>query len=112
MCIRDSLYDLFRSTLCDHGTAAVAAFRSHINDIVCGLDHIQIMLDDNYRIAAVCQSVEDFHQLMHLSLIHICLEDLISAKTGINTMTAEDPMTAVAIGTGKYVEFLAGYRDN
>ena len=40
------------------------------------------------------------------------LEDLISAKTGINTMTAEDPMTAVAIGTGKYVEFLAGYREN
>ena len=40
------------------------------------------------------------------------LEDLISAKTGINTMTAEDPMTAVAIGTGKYVEFLAGYRED
>ena len=39
------------------------------------------------------------------------LEDLICEKTGINTMTAEDPMTAVAIGTGKYVEFLAGYRD-
>ena len=33
------------------------------------------------------------------------LEELIEAKTGINTMTAEDPMTAVAIGTGKYVEF-------
>ena len=40
------------------------------------------------------------------------LEDLIAAKTGINTMTAEDPMTAVAIGTGKYVEFLAGYRED
>ena len=40
------------------------------------------------------------------------LEDLIAYKTGINTMTAEDPMTAVAIGTGKYVEFLAGYSDN
>ena len=39
------------------------------------------------------------------------LEDLIAEKTGINTMTAEDPMTAVAIGTGKYVEFLAGYKD-
>ena len=37
------------------------------------------------------------------------LEDLIAAKTGINTMTAEDPMTAVAVGTGKYVEFLSGY---
>lgn len=39
------------------------------------------------------------------------LEDLIENKTGINTMTAEDPMTAVAIGTGKYIEFLYGHRD-
>ena len=38
------------------------------------------------------------------------LEELIEEKTGINTMTAEDPMTAVAIGTGKYVEFLSGNR--
>lgn len=34
------------------------------------------------------------------------LEELIESKTGINTMTAEDPMTAVAIGTGKYLEFV------
>ncbi|SKB85892.1 rod shape-determining protein MreB [Lachnospiraceae bacterium] len=40
------------------------------------------------------------------------LEELIADRTGINTMTAEDPMTAVAIGTGRYVEFLAGYRDD
>lgn len=39
------------------------------------------------------------------------LEELIEQKTGITTMTAEDPMTAVAIGTGKYVEFLSGKRD-
>lgn len=39
------------------------------------------------------------------------LEELIHSKTGINTITAEDPMTAVAVGTGKYVEFLAGYKD-
>lgn len=40
------------------------------------------------------------------------LEDLICEKTGITTMTAEDPMTAVAIGTGRYVEYLAGYRED
>ena len=40
------------------------------------------------------------------------LEELIESKTGINTMTAEDPMTAVAIGTGKFIEFLAGYRED
>ena len=36
------------------------------------------------------------------------LEELIESKTGITTMSAEEPMTAVAIGTGKYVEFLSG----
>ena len=40
------------------------------------------------------------------------LEDLIYSKTGINTMTAEDPMTAVAIGTGRYVEFIMGFRED
>ena len=35
------------------------------------------------------------------------LEELIEEKIGINTMTAEDPLTAVAIGTGKYIEYLA-----
>lgn len=40
------------------------------------------------------------------------LEELIEDRTGINTMTADDPMTCVAIGTGKYVEFLSGKRDD
>ncbi len=40
------------------------------------------------------------------------LEELIEDRTGIHTMTAEDPMTAVAIGTGKYIEFLAGYKED
>lgn len=35
------------------------------------------------------------------------LEQLLEEHTGITTMTAEDPMTAVAIGTGQYIEFLA-----
>jgi rod shape-determining protein MreB len=39
------------------------------------------------------------------------LDELIEAKTGINTMVADDPMTAVAIGTGKFVEFLSGHKD-
>lgn len=36
------------------------------------------------------------------------LEELIEAKTGINTVTAEDAMTAVAIGTGRYAEVMEG----
>ena len=36
------------------------------------------------------------------------LEQLIEEKTGITTMTADAPMTAVAIGTGQYIEYLGG----
>lgn len=36
------------------------------------------------------------------------IEELIEEKTGITTMTSEAPTTAVAIGTGKFVEFLSG----
>ena len=39
------------------------------------------------------------------------LEELIEERTGINTMTAEDPMKVVAIGTGQYVEFMNGKKD-
>ena len=39
------------------------------------------------------------------SLLH-GLDQLIESKTGINTMTAEDPMTVVAIGTGQYLDYI------
>ena len=39
------------------------------------------------------------------------LEELIEEKTGINTMTAEDPMKVVAIGTGQFVEFMSGRKE-
>ena len=35
------------------------------------------------------------------------LEELIEERTGINTMTADEPMQVVAIGTGQYVEFMS-----
>lgn len=38
------------------------------------------------------------------------LEELIEERTGINTLTAEDPLTVVAIGTGLYLEQAAGVR--
>ena len=36
------------------------------------------------------------------------LDQLLQEKTGINSMIAEDPLTAVAIGTGKYIEYRQG----
>ncbi len=39
------------------------------------------------------------------------LEEMIEERTGINTMTAEEPMKVVAIGTGQYVEFMSGRKE-
>lgn len=39
------------------------------------------------------------------------LEELIEERTGINTMTADEPMQVVAIGTGQYVELMSARRD-
>ncbi len=36
------------------------------------------------------------------------LDSLIEEKTGISTMIAEEPLTAVAIGTGKFIEYKHG----
>lgn len=40
------------------------------------------------------------------------LDALIEEKTGINTRIAEDPLTAVAVGTGKFIEFMHGKRES
>ncbi len=38
------------------------------------------------------------------------LEELIEARTGVNTITAEEPLLAVAIGTGQYMEMMSAKR--
>ena len=39
------------------------------------------------------------------------LEEMIEERTGINTMTADDPTQVVAIGTGQFVELTSIYRE-
>lgn len=39
------------------------------------------------------------------------LEEMVEERTGINTMTAEEPMKVVAIGTGQYVEFMSSHKN-
>ena len=39
------------------------------------------------------------------------LEEMIEERSGINTMTAEEPTQVVAIGTGEYVELMSARRE-
>ena len=40
------------------------------------------------------------------------LDQLIEEKTGINTFVADDPLSAVAIGTGKFIEYANDQEDD
>src|SRR5512146_2236457 len=49
--------DFFRRSLCDHAPAVVAAFRTQVDDPVGGLDDVEIVLDNDDRIASIYQPV-------------------------------------------------------
>ena len=51
---------IFRCSLCNDLPAFVAPIGANINNIVSGFDHIQIVFDDNNRIALIDQFVQDF----------------------------------------------------
>ncbi len=52
------LGDVPRRSLGDDAAPFVAGTRAHVDDPVAGGDDVEIMLDDNHRIAGVDQSVE------------------------------------------------------
>ena len=69
-CIRyRALGHFFRCTSGNDSSSAVSAFRSDIYDIICGLDYIQVVLNDNYGIAALCQPLKDLNQLVHIGKV-------------------------------------------
>ena len=58
--------DFFRCPRCNDCSAAGTAFRSDVNDIVCSLNNIQIVFNNNDRIPALSQSSEDFCQFVNI----------------------------------------------
>ena len=61
-----ALSDLLRRSPGNHRAALVTAFRPDINQIIRRLNHIQVMFNDNDRIAAVRQSAQNLDQLMDI----------------------------------------------
>ena len=61
-----TLCHLFRRSGCNDGSASLTAFRSQINDIVSGFDNIQIMLNDQHRVACIANPLQDVQQARHI----------------------------------------------
>ena len=58
--------DLLRRAGGDDLTATRAAFRAQIDDPVCGLDHIQVVLNDDDGVAVVAQPMQYVEQLLNV----------------------------------------------
>ena len=50
----------------DQGAAAGAALRSQVDEPVGGLDHVQVVLDDQHRVSGVHQPLQNLQQLLHI----------------------------------------------
>ena len=49
------LHNFFRGAAGEHFAALVAAIRSQVDDVVCGFDHVEIMLDDDHAVSRIHQ---------------------------------------------------------
>ena len=54
--------DFFRRALRDDSTAAIAAFRSQVDDVISNLDDVQIVLDHDDGIAGIRQFLQHVDQ--------------------------------------------------
>ena len=63
---RLDLRDLLRRARRDDRPAARAALRAEVDDPVGGLDHVEVVLDHDHRVAAVDQPVQHLEQQAHV----------------------------------------------
>ena len=56
--------DVFRSPPRNNSPTAPAALRTQVDHVVGGLDHVQVVLDDDDRVALVDEFVQDVQQLV------------------------------------------------
>ena len=54
-----NLCNRLRCTLGDHRTSSVTALGPHINNMVCSLDNVKIMLDNEKTVSSLCKPVKN-----------------------------------------------------
>ena len=66
-CIRSWVFrHFFRCPFCNNCSPAISAFRSDINYIISGLDHVQIVFNYNNCISTIRKSSQNLHQFLNI----------------------------------------------
>src|SRR5256885_6288716 len=55
-------HDLFRSAGRDDFAALIPAFRAEVDDVIGGLEYVEVVLDDDHGVAGVDQAMQDVQQ--------------------------------------------------
>ena len=58
--------DLFRGAGNHDVAALVAAFGAQVDDAVCHLDDVEVVLDHQHRVAVLDELLQDLEQLAHV----------------------------------------------
>src|SRR6202171_1290991 len=54
--------DLFRGAGSHHLATLVPTFRTQVDDVIGGFEHVEVVLDDHHRIAGIDEAMEDVEQ--------------------------------------------------
>ena len=95
--------DLFRCSAGNHISTRVAAVRAEVDDMIRGLDDLQIVLDYDDRIALVDQCVQHIEELSHIVIVKPCcwlVEDLERA-TGCPSGELLSKLDALGFAAGQ-----------
>jgi len=58
--------DFFGSPLCDNVTTMLSAFWSQIENPIGAFHHVEVVFDDDHRVAIASQSQKNFDELMDI----------------------------------------------
>ena len=66
---RIRLRQFCRSSFCDDFATEIPSTRAHIDNVVCGLHHLQIMFHNDERIAEVTQAVKRIEEFRGIAFV-------------------------------------------
>ena len=64
--------DVFWGASRDDGAAAITTFWAEVDDPICTLDDIEIVLDDDESVACICKAMHDAHEFANIFEVQTC----------------------------------------